>query len=328
MAMPLSEMRTCTGLTVVLVEGYNIKFIVNKGIVMQSLDQHITLALNSYAVKLEDFFMCDVVAYMGPIYPVAVQKFRETIEALKGLDKQKKQHAELEKLVIILTTPGGVVEVVEKMVEITHYHYKQVEFVVPDKAMSAGTVWCMSGNRIWMDYASSLGPIDPQVQSKSTNGGLVPALGYIDKVNEFIGKSNDNNLSAAEVIMLRGVDLAELRRFEQARDLSISLLKRWLVSYKFENWSTHRTNNPGAQVTQKEKEERANQIAHDLISNGLWNSHNRMIGIETLKRQIRLEIDDYSNNGELQEMLQIYNNLLAEYVERQPYPMIIHSARV
>jgi hypothetical protein len=39
-----------------------------------------------------------------------------------------------------------------------------------------------------MDYYSVLGPIDPQVNNK--DGKLVPALGYLDKINELIIKSH------------------------------------------------------------------------------------------------------------------------------------------
>lgn len=292
---------------------------------MQAVDQHISLALNHYSNTLQTHFGCDVLAYMGPIYPAAITNYREVIESLKAI--QRPPHHDATKLVIVLTTPGGVVETVEKMVEITRHHYADVSFVVPEMAMSAGTVWCMSGDRIWMDYASSLGPIDPQVQSQMANGGLVPALGYIDKVNELIAKANSNQLSAAEVIMLKGLDLAELRRFEQARDLSISLLKQWLVRYKFKNWTHHRTNNPGNQVTQQEKEARAEQIARDLMNNNRWNSHARMISMATLKADLRLEIDDYSAVAPLRDNVKIYNTLLAEYLERQAAPMIVHSTR-
>ncbi|WP_442784155.1 SDH family Clp fold serine proteinase [Collimonas fungivorans] len=292
---------------------------------MKALDQHISIALNHYATQLETHFQCDVIAYMGPIYPMALPQYAETIEALK-LAAVKPANHHTDRLVIVLTTPGGVVESVEKMVEITRHHYADVSFVVPDSAMSAGTVWCMSGDRIWMDYASSLGPVDPQVQAQNMNG-LVPALGYIDKVNEFISKSNAGTLSPAEVIMLKGLDLAELHRFEQARDLSISLLKQWLVAYKFKNWTLHRTINPGSLVTEAEKEARAEQIARDLSDNKRWHSHGRMIGMGTLKSILRLEIDDYSNIPVLRDNVRIYNALLSEYVERQPSPMIIHSAR-
>jgi hypothetical protein len=292
---------------------------------MQALDQHVGLALNFYAHALEQHFSSHVLAYSGPIYPLALTRYREAIEGLRNATNPP--GIDPEKLVIVLTTPGGIVETVEKMVEITRHHYLDVSFVVPEMAMSAGTVWCMSGDRIWMDYASSLGPIDPQVQSQSANGGLVPALGYLDKVNEFIGKANANTLSAAEVIMLKSLDLAELRRFEQAKDLSISLLKQWLVSCKFKNWTHHRTTNPGAPVTPEERLVRAEQIAVELMNNSRWNSHGRMIGMKTLKDVLRLEIDDYSNVPTLRDNAKMYSSLLSEYLERQHLPMIIHTAR-
>ena len=45
-------------------------------------------------------------------------------------------------------------------------------------------------------------------------------------------------------------DFAMLRSHEQARDLSIALLEKWLVQYKFKDWSSDRTHNPGAAVTE------------------------------------------------------------------------------
>ena len=41
---------------------------------------------------------------------------------------------------------------------------------------------------------------------------------------------------------MRGMDLAEMHQFEMARDLSISLLKQWLATYKFKDWTTTETN--------------------------------------------------------------------------------------
>ena len=42
--------------------------------------------------------------------------------------------------------------------------------------------------------------------------------------------------------MFKEMDLAWLSSIEQARELSISLLKDWLVKYKFKNWNAHETN--------------------------------------------------------------------------------------
>ena len=124
------------------------------------------------------------------------------------------------------------------MVEIIRCHYSEVFFVVPDAALSAGTIFCMSGDRIYTEYSSSLGPIDPQVWNGTT---WVPALGYLDKVEALLDKAAKSTLSKAEFLILQGQDLALLSRYEQARDLTVTLLKKWLVEYKFKDWPQHRS---------------------------------------------------------------------------------------
>ena len=102
--------------------------------------------------------------FFGEIQVSIVRPFRDLIEDLKKPENAAKNAPNPQKkLVIILNTPGGSAETVEKLVDIIRHHYTDVSFVVPDFAMSAGTIFCMSGNRIYMDYSSSLGPIDPQV---------------------------------------------------------------------------------------------------------------------------------------------------------------------
>jgi ClpP class serine protease len=103
-----------------------------------------------------------------------------------------------ESLALFVNTPGGSAEAAEKMVEIQRAHYKNVYFVVPDFAMSAGTILCMSGDRIFMDYSSSLGPIDPQVHNGKE---WVPALGYLDKVEQLLEKARQGALTNAEFLI-------------------------------------------------------------------------------------------------------------------------------
>lgn len=283
---------------------------------MASLDDHIFMALTHYRDKICHEFESPVLGYTGPIHPAVLGTYALAIEKIAETRPPNGR------LTVVLTTPGGVAETVEKMVEITRHHFQEVYFVVPMHAMSAGTIFCMSGDKIFMDYTSSLGPIDPQVPLE--NGQLVPALGYIDKVNELIDKSAQNLLTDAEYMMLQRLDLATLRRYEQARDLSVSLLKEWLVKYKFKDWVVHRTNQPGSPVTDDEKAARAEQIARDLSNNNQWHSHGRMIGINTLKNVLKLEIEDYSDDPELRRNTKIYADLLSELAERQRAPFMLH----
>ena len=89
---------------------------------------------------------------------------------------------------VLLSTPGGIVEVVERISSALRHFYKSVDFLIPDQAMSAGTVLALSGDAIWMDYFSRLGPIDPQVL-RGDGQLLVPGLSYLHQYEALISKS-------------------------------------------------------------------------------------------------------------------------------------------
>lgn len=284
---------------------------------MAILNETIELALNHYSKETAKLFGADIFSFVGGIRPEYLQEFRFYMENLVLLGGENKSN----NLAFILHTPGGVAEVVEKMVEITRYHYKEVWFVVPDMAMSAGTILCMSGDKIFMDYSSALGPIDPQVPNSDDH--LVPALGYLDQVERMIERSADGSLTDAEFAILQNQDLATLRRYEQARELSISLLKEWLVSYKFKDWHVHSSNEE--KVTLKEKQERAQEIAESLSDHKKWHSHGRMIGIKTLVNELRLKIEDYTDSVELKSAIRQYSDLLLDCVQSRRVDHMFHT---
>lgn len=287
---------------------------------MHVFDTTIKETLNVRLAALETHFQGDVVFYYGEIHQYVAKPFRDFIEPLREGKSQP------ERLVMFVNTPGGSAEAVEKIVEIIRHHYREVYFVVPDLAMSAGTILCMSGNRIFMDYSSSLGPIDPQVFNGKE---WVPALGYLDKVEQLLEKARKNELTNAEFLILQGMDLALLSRYEQARDLTVTLLKKWLVEYKFADWTVHRTDQAkkGNPVTEKEKQDRAEQIAKLLGDNKIWHSHGRMIGPSTLGSILRLQIDDYSADSALRTLIRSYNDLLVEYIGRRQMKHFMHSRK-
>lgn len=279
------------------------------------LDHVILAHVNQKAQALEDVIGSDVVSYFGQIVPQIARPFRNFIEEVRS--KSKRTEGALS---IVLRSPGGSAEATERLVSIVRHNYTTVNFIVPDHAMSAGTIFCMSGDKIFMDYSSALGPIDPQVLS-SDGVGYVAALGYLDKVQEITAKKA---LSPADVVFLKSLDLGKLALFEQAKNLSISLLKRWLVAYKFKDWTHHRTNNPGQPVTSAEKEARAEEIAAALSDNKRWHMHGRALGIDRLK-ELRLDIDDYSANDPLRTAIREYSDLLTAYVDRMKVPSYLHS---
>jgi len=277
------------------------------------LDHTIVHHIDEKARELEIILNSDVVSYFGQVSPQYFRLFRNFIEEVHSKDPKPV-------ISVVLRTPGGSAETAERMVNVLRQHYQTVQFVVPDLAMSAGTILCMSGDSIFMDYSSALGPIDPQVMAPD-GSGYVAAMGYLDKVSEITKKPS---LSPADVVFLRSMDLAKLALYEQAKDLSIDLLKKWLVQYKFKNWTTHRTHNPGAPVTMQEKELRATEIATALSDHNRWHSHGRMLDLAKL-RSLGLENDDYSENNQLRGAIRGYNDLLAAYTDRMGLTFIMHS---
>jgi membrane-bound ClpP family serine protease len=272
-------------------------------------------------IELESEVKGDVISYTGPIIDNNENIFLNIVEDL-ARDNDKK-----DKIFVIITTGGGSATAVERYVNILRKHYSEVNFIVPDYAYSAGTIFCMSGDNIFMDYFSVLGPIDPQIQNRE--GKLVPALGYLDKINELILKAQNDTLTQAEFIILKDFDLAELRAYEQAKELTIELLKKWLVNYKFKNWTIHQTDPDlrGQEVTLIEKQNRAEEIADKLSNNNHWKSHGRPINIETLTSELRLKIEDYSENEILREKIRSYYELLSDYVKMNQSPIFVQTRK-
>lgn len=286
---------------------------------MMPLEQTIKSAVTDHLVSLEKHFEGDVGFYYGSIDVGGLRMFRDFIETMVAGTICGKA-----RLVFFLNSPGGSAEAAEKMVEMMRHHYQEVFFVVPDSALSAGTILCMSGDRIYMDYSSSLGPIDPQVWNGKD---WVPALGYLDKVEHLLEKAQKGQLTNAEFLILQNQDLALLSRYEQARDLTVTLLKKWLVDFKFRDWTEHSTDTAkkGKPVTKDEKQERAEEIAKLLGNNKLWHSHGRMIGPGTLSSVLRLRINDYSSDIVTRPLIRSYNDLLTQFIAREGYKVFLHS---
>jgi hypothetical protein len=278
---------------------------------MLSLNTEAMKSLKNLLVQIETHLHADAISIVGEIRPGLEGLTRMALEALP---------AHTDKLAVILHTGGGIVEIAERMVGVMRNFYKEVVFIIPNVAMSAGTVLAMSGDAIMMDYYSCLGPIDPQVERE---GKLVPALSYLLQWERFVDKSKHQTLTNAEFLMMSGMDLAELHKFEMARDLSISLLKQWLATYKFKDWQ--KTATQGAMVTQQMREQRAEDIASKLMKHDRWGSHGRGIPMRVLQQELNLKIDDFGADPVLSSNVRDYFDLLLDYVVKNKQPMHVHS---
>lgn len=283
----------------------------SNAIIEEQLDSHIS--------DLEIELNADVLTFSGAIRGNVDKSIRDAVESRKN-DKNRNRRT----LFVILETPGGYIEVVQRIADIFRHHYRKVEFIIPNCAMSAGTVLAMSGDAIHMDYFSILGPIDPQIEKiGSGTYDLIPALGYLVQYERLIEKSRKGQLTTAEITFLVSkFDPAELYSYEQARKLSIRLLKEWLVKYKFKNWTKTRTRK--LKVTRQMRVKRAEKIAGLLNEVERWHSHSRGISMPVLRRVLKLEIEDFGENENLNEKIKTYHKLLNDYMMRMGQNAVLH----
>jgi hypothetical protein len=283
-------------------------------------DALIDYALFEYNKQLAEKLQAEVVFLDCPMTPPWDDTFRVAIEGLAA------GGALPQKLAVVLETSGGYIETVERLVRVMRHHFKEVDFIVPNYAYSAGTVLALSGDDIWMDYHSVLGPIDPQFSSPS--GEYVPGQGYLQKYKELVEKINaatDASSVRAEVsFLVEKFDPAKLFYIEQAIEHSKDLLKIWLPQYKFKNW-THRETS-GEPVTEDDKKVRADQIATAFGDAAQWHSHGRGITCDDLDNEdIKLKINNYGGNADLQQAIRNYHGLLDDYMGKRGWQSAIHT---
>lgn len=203
--------------------------------------------LNKNNEELSKHFNANVLVLRSPLKWGIDSIVRNYVEDIQEAKKGKPG------LVVLLETTGGYIEIVERIYSVFRKYYpNDVRFIIPNYAYSAGTVLVLSGDEIYMDYYSILGPIDPQYES---DGQFLPGIGYLHKFNELVEKINENGEKAkAELAyLIKRFDPAKLFHIEQARDHSVTLLKEWLPKHKFKNWEHTETRK--IQVTTEYKAE-------------------------------------------------------------------------
>lgn len=192
---------------------------------------------------------------------------------------------------IILITNGGSGQQVAKFVNSLRPRFDNVSFILPNVAMSAGSIFIMSGNEIIMGPDSYFGPIDPQIPN--TEGRFVPAQSIIALINDIQinGEKlikNGKNPRWVDLEILRSIDKKDIGAALTASQYSISLVTEYLEKYKFSSWVKHSLT--GLVVTQDEKHERAEEIAEKLCNHELWKSHSTGISREVAYEKCKLQI--------------------------------------
>ena len=284
----------------------------------QNANDFIERALDERAAALMEVFDAHILGLNAQLLYGLDDAVRDIVESMGPRRRRRRRP----KLCVFLTTTGGYIEVVQRIVETLRHYYRTVDFVVPNYALSAGTVLAMSGDAIHMNYFSRLGPIDPQI--RSSTGQQVSAMGYLIQWDRLLQKATDGTLTPAEAtVMLTNFDQASLYQYEQARELSVELLKEWLVKYKFKNWQ--RTETRRVPVTRKMKTDRAESIGRSLNDPDRWHSHSSGISMEILRRRLKLQIDDYDEDENTANRIRDYHVLMDDYMARRGQSGTLHT---
>ncbi len=265
--------------------------------------------LDYHLEVFERIFDADVFSIYGLLLGNTDDELRDLVE---GRQRPLRQN----RAVILLSTAGGYLEPVQRMVETLRHHYDIVDFVVPTHAYSAGTIFVMSGDSIYMDYYSRLGPIDPQIETER-GGNPVSASGVLSQYAKFVEKSATSGLSPIEQdLLLESIDLGTLDQMSHEHRRSIQLLSDWLPKFMFRDSSDRSAT-----------KERAAWIAKTLSDPERWHSHSHAISMDILKSEFKLSIVDFGKEPSLRERIRKYDKLLSNHQSLKDVDVVLHTMR-
>lgn len=192
------------------------------------------------------------------------------IDKKKGLD-------------LILHTPGGDIAATEAIVSYIHRLFGgDVRCIVPQLAMSAGTMIACGCKEIIMGKQSSIGPFDPQL-----NG--IPAYGVLE---EFQQAAKEIKLAPEKIhlwqMIISKYHPSFIIECQNAISMSSEIVQKWLEKVMFSE--------------DKQALKKAKKIVEKLNNHNDTKAHARHIDIETA-REIGLKVSDLEADDELQDIV-------------------------
>lgn len=176
---------------------------------------------------------------------------------IHGVDRSKG-------LDLILHTPGGDLAAIESIIDYLRKMFgSNIRAIVPQIAMSAGTILACSCNEIVMGKQSNLGPIDPQFR------GLA-AHGIIEEFNRAVkeAESNPSSIPFWQMI-IRQYNPTLLGECEKAIDWSTELMTSILETGMFSE--------------RDDKDELIAKVMNGLNNHEGTKSHSRHLSMEELQ---------------------------------------------
>ena len=242
---------------------------------------------NQYLKQLSDHTGRNVIVYASrwtsgdappnlvTIIDEDIQGFMEAIHGLKG-----------DQLDLLLHTGGGSAEAADAIVSYLRQKFKNIRIIIPQAAMSAGTMLACSSDEIVMGKHSFIGPIDPQFILQTSVGiQAVPAHAIIEQFEKAQKEIGDNpKLLNSWLPMLSQYGPALLIQCKNQIEFGQQLVESWLNNFMFHG-------KDGAD---------AKRIAEHLSNHGNFKTHSKHINIDAAKA-LGLNVSDLESNQDFQE---------------------------
>lgn len=181
---------------------------------------------------------------------------------------------------LILHTPGGVTSATESVIKYIQKRFnKNVRAIVPQLAMSGGTMMACSCKEIIMGKQSSLGPIDPQVNGVPAQAILTEFLNAKKEIDE-----NPSTIPLWQTIISK-YDPTFIDSCQKSIELSNIILKESLQQNMFKN---------------EDKEDIIENIVDILGSRKETKIHDRHIPLEWCK-EMGLKVSALEDDNDLQD---------------------------
>lgn len=193
---------------------------------------------------------------------------------IKDLDKSKG-------LDLILHTPGGLVDATESIIDYLHSIFgEDIRAIIPQMAMSGGTMIACSCKEILMAKHSSLGPVDPQLMGMSAQ----TVIKEFELAKKEISESPE--LTPYWTILLEKYPPNFFFECNNAVDWSKEILEKSLkyAMFKYNN------------------QDSINKILHELVSRDKTKDHAQNLSAERC-REIGLKIKYIEEDDILQDLI-------------------------
>jgi ClpP class serine protease len=235
---------------------------------------------NSLALNLDDN---DKNGFMAAIH---------NLDRSKGLD-------------LFLHTPGGSTAATESLVDYLRSMFgTDIRAIIPQLAMSAGTMVACACNEILMGKHSSIGPIDPQLGGMAAHGVLEEFRKAAEEIQQ------DPSKVAVWQFIIAKYQPTLIGECQKAIDWSNEMVKQWLMTGMFKD--------------DDNAEQKANRIVAELGDHLLTKSHDRHISMDRA-REIGLNIVAWEDDDALQEAVLTVHHACIQTLTATPAYKIIEN---